>query len=628
MEEESKEKELIEEYAEEETIDNDDLPEESESRYYRPSNNRFGQRAYNNTLDKYGIQDKNYYKNKKEDLKSQEEEALNNKNTSTKINKNGEEVNKNFVDKIKDESNILNSKLNTINNDINDIASKAYQYSHPLETGKEQLKAKAKLGITEFIKKNPKVLIILGVFFLIIFVVILIVAYVEMNEQIEGLNGYPYYENACSKVMMGDNLISIEEYAAGVVAAEVGGMPEEVLKTFAIAARTYIVGSAPKVGSGSDCYYIGDNVKQAHTFSYNDNHLNAANETKGLIIVVDEKPRGNYDASCVYTYEQAAFENPNEDFEEGNYYIKYGSSYFSTSHFQEVEADKAGGIGSLRTYINKAETERACAGNHGRGMSQNGAMYLNVYEEYDWQNIIDYYFDNTETIMTIYKAAGGYKGQYPTDPNDELYSNYSILYNESLESVLARNGSSVEELNHQIQQVVTKNGVGTRGAVVGAAMTLIGRLAEMGVRLNYLWGGRYDTIGVYGGWGTYIGPHCTPYVNGPDCYSKLISSGFDCAGFATWAFINGFQNPGIDHVGTAVGVPLSQTGPICQPGDTLVTGIHVALIVDSYDDEGVYIVAESTQNGISSGQQGLKLSRVSHYAGGYSCFKQNYRYGD
>ena len=137
-----------------------------------------------------------------------------------------------------------------------------------------------------------------------------------------GLSGYDYYAGACDKVKVNNNLISIEEYVAGVLNVEVPGFTEpETLKTMSIAARSFTLSRYRKVGEDDDCYYeINDTTDSSQGYTSKEASeaiQNAVKATRGLIITVDGVPKGNYDASCVYTAEQARAVSKYQNFEDG-----------------------------------------------------------------------------------------------------------------------------------------------------------------------------------------------------------------------------------------------------------------------------------------------------------------------
>ena len=492
------------------------------------------------------------------------------------------------------------------------------------------------------------IIIILGSFlvFLMLFVVLFTGEDNIKNSGI-GINGYAYYDGSiCENVNVDGELMDIDEYVAGVIANEVNGFPEESLRAFAIAARTYIVATGTKVGSDrNNCYYKTINSTAAQTFSKaktTEQYINAANDTKGIIITVDGKPSNFYDASCVYTASQAQNADPDGNYNDSNYYIKYGSLTIGGTNFQTIPKSimSTNNIGSLNYYANQAETKGACSGNHGYGMSQNGSYYLEAIENYDWEKIIDYYYNNKEELLSIYESVGTieYSSEYPIDPNHKLYSNLKFLIDEPLSQYLSKKGTSVAAFNEYISSSVDNVGVKTRNATVTAAVNLIGYLATTGVKLNYQWGGKYATIGVNPNWGTEanMGWLCGPASYGSlydssVCYNNYKWNSFDCSGFVTWAIINGMKNSSItqSQIENSTRTTLNANEAVCKPGGILrKPGSHIVLVIGTDDANKRYIVAESTGSRISSNTGGVKLSYYSYDKSGYYCSNLNEIYGD
>ena len=469
----------------------------------------------------------------------------------------------------------------------------------------------------------------------------------------QGLNGYAYHDGACDKVRVkGGDLISMEEYVAGVVINEVGGFTQETLKAFAIGARTYVIQGASKSGDTDDCYYDVTNTSdsfQVYTADpVPDSVTQAVNETRGIIITVDNKPKMFYDASCIYTAAQARSKTPSETFDDNYVYIRYGEKTINGDNYQKIDKEKAKSIGTLNYYINKAENGTACSGNHGWGMSQNGSAYLEAYEGYNYEKIINYYYQNKEKLVSIYKGAtsgGSYSGDYPIDPNNELYSNNKFIINTSISDILSNNGSSVEEFNEHLKSEIEKAGVGTRDASVAAAVTLIGSLAEQGYKINYQWGGIHTELGINSQYGTPVGTgscdgsYAAQGYDPSVCRTNYKWYGFDCGGFVTWAIYNGMQgsnSPGgvtvsrsnIFSYSANNKISLNSNKAVCKIGGVLDSTGHIVLVVGHDDVNKQYIVAEATGSRLDEGRGGVKLSHYPYGAKGYWCGNLDEMYGD
>lgn len=219
-------------------------------------------------------------------------------------------------------------------------------------------------------------------------------------------------------------------------------------------------------------------------------------------------------------------------------------------------------------------------------------------------------------------------GDYPIVPfgEDELYTNLKWLKGESLESLLQRNGSSVEELNEKIQMAAEYYGVGTRKATVAAAMTLIGSVAEMGYRLPYFWGGKWSKIGINPNWGTAkLATSCNFHyfktqAEVDACIERNPYWAMDCSGFVNWSVIQGKQQV-ISQQETNNGKTIklnSSTADhaVCDIGDALSCPGHIVLVVGLDDENNRYIIAEEST--------GLEIDSVP-YSGakgeGYNCIK-------
>lgn len=510
-----------------------------------------------------------------------------------------------------------------------------------------------------FLPLPIKVLAVIVIFVPFLILMLFVTVFGDFGESgssdYGGLYGYDYYQGACANVKVNNNLISMEEYVAGVLNVEVPGFTEpEALKTMSIAARSFTLSRYRKVGEGDDCYYeINDTTDSSQGYTSKEASeaiQNAVKATKGLIITVDGVPKGNYDASCVYTAEQARAASKDQNFEDGYYYIRFGEWNIGEVHYQKIEKEKAKSIGTLGSYVSKAESGGACSGNHGGGISQNGLAYLETYENYDLNKMVDYYYNGKAKIVSIYKGfsgpGNGYSGDYPIEPNNELYTNNKFLINKSISDVLSKNGSSVEEFSEYLKKEIEKAGVGTRDGSVTAAITLIGSLAEQGYKLNYQWGGKYEHLGINADWGT-SGSTAACYdsykkqgYNPEKCVSNYKWNSFDCSGFVTWAIINGMQgrnSPG--------GVTISQTSifnskatslksneAVCKIGGVLQSSGHIVLVVGHDDVNKQYIVAESTGSRLETGRGGVVLSYYPYgntgLSRGYWCSNLDDIYGD
>lgn len=579
-----------------------------------------------------------------QDYQNEQEETNNQENFNEQESETPNYLNDNQDDEQYDEeSEEYDSQEEMIQNKENQIKN----------SGKAIKKTATTLAIKYLVPKKFKIIFV-AVLLVVVFPLLLTMMALATSGNISsgiGLSGYDYYAGACDKVKVKGNLISMDEYVAGVISMEVPGFTDETLKTFAIGARTFVIANARKVGDDNDCYYNVTNVSDSFQV-YTDKtaaeqYKNAANATRGLIITVDGKPKGNYDASCMYTAAQARAKTPDQEFDDNYYYIKYGGWTIGGDNYQKVEKDKALSVGTFKGYIGDANNGNPCSGNHGGGMSQNGAGYLEKYDGYNFEKIIDYYFQGKAKIMSIYKGAtsgGSYSGDYPIEPNNELYSNNKFLINTTISNVLSNNGSSLEKFNENLKSEIEKAGVGTREASVAAAVTLIGSLAEQGYKIYYQWGGIHPRLGLDSNYGTLIDNTkiCSTYkskTNPQKCINYYKWYGFDCGGFVEWAIYNGTQGskaPTGAKVSRAAifsysensKISLKSDKAVCKIGGVLDSANHITLIVGHDDANKRYIVAEAAGAELAEGTGGVQLSHYPYGAKGYWCSNLDEIYGD
>lgn len=429
-----------------------------------------------------------------------------------------------------------------------------------------------------------------------------------------GMGGLTYYDTACNEVTVidseheGENGYSVngtydlDTYIAGVVVAEVGGFHnDEIFKAFAVAARTYALRHFENSGT---CTIAGNTTKQsflspelAESKGHNmDVVLDAVKSTMG-IVVADKNGRligTEYDAFCM-------------DHTDANY-------YYLRQQNQALD----------RTWVEErvpsAYRSGVCAGGHGRGMSQYGALYLAMQQGKSYQEILKYYYGDI-TFNTILKssASTNYTIATSTGSNDQIHV--------ALQDYLASKGSNVASFNDQIMNAVKQAGPGTRDGVIAAATSLVGTLYEQyGGRLPYTYGGGHGmgifnsnrqnidrSTGTYYGadplWGSPIynarGGRFTAYINGSSV--PYYYYGPDCSAFIGWALKNGGFNgrPATDqgHWGTRHYMDGTYKG---QPGDLIWHTGHIMLIVGVDEDAQKYYIAHA-----AGGSEGVKINAVS-----------------
>lgn len=455
-------------------------------------------------------------------------------------------------------------------------------------------------------------LICLGIPFVLILFFILFLFGDTSN--LIGMGGLTYYDTACNEVTVidseheGENGYSVngtydlDTYIAGVVVAEVGGFHnDEIFKAFAVAARTYALRHFENSGT---CTIAGNTTKQsflspelAESKGHNmDVVLDAVKSTMG-IVVADKNGRligTEYDAFCM-------------DHTDANY-------YYLRQQNQALD----------RTWVEErvpsAYRSGVCAGGHGRGMSQYGALYLAMQQGKSYQEILKYYYGDI-TFNTILKssASTNYTIATSTGSNDQIHV--------ALQDYLASKGSNVASFNDQIMNAVKQAGPGTRDGVIAAATSLVGTLYEQyGGRLPYTYGGGHGmgifnsnrqnidrSTGTYYGadplWGSPIynarGGRFTAYINGSSV--PYYYYGPDCSAFIGWALKNGGFNgrPATDqgHWGTRHYMDGTYKG---QPGDLIWHTGHIMLIVGVDEDAQKYYIAHA-----AGGSEGVKINAVS-----------------
>ena len=540
------------------------------------------------------------------------------------------------------------------------------------------------LRMPKAIKINLLAIAIIAFFFvfLLIYVSILSGNNIDTGSS-SGLGGYPYFEGACDQVSINGEIKSIEDYVleltitqASDITSTNGEVPNETIKELAVTTRTFIVNHGKEIDSNDDkCTY---DVSDKSIFTIEGTDDEALKEkyepivkaTKGVIIVDGNDANEITDKkTCIYdgknkedqsnaknmslTYDDTQEDNKSKNntgvikivdnniFQNDYYYIEYHSKNNSDNNYQEISKEKINNIGGfLGQYLmNIFNTTNVCIIDKKNlyGISKPGSIYLEKIDNYDWKSIIKYYHDDSIELMSIYKGLS-YSGDYPINPDDELYQGLSFFIDDiSFSDFLAQKGTSIEEYNNHLQSSIESAGVGTREGVVTAAMTLIGSLAEMGVKFNYQWGGKYHNVGIRPDWGlkadlSWMENICSSYVklygNHDHCVNDYRWNSFDCSGFVNWAITNGMQKK-VENVMTGSGgETLNSEYAVCKPGGVLVGSGHIVLVVETDDASKRYIIAESTGSDIYAGYGGVKLSYYGYGSPGYECDNLNYLYGD
>lgn len=240
----------------------------------------------------------------------------------------------------------------------------------------------------------------------------------------------------------------------------------------------------------------------------------------------------------------------------------------------EVLLDESGNV--LKVGYKASETQRFIS------MPAEGYNYQEILKEV-------YGSDSISSAKCTYTGHFDY-GDYTLTSDDDT------VLNQSLESFLSSNGSSLEEFNKLIEKNVENSGYGTRAGVVAAAVTLIGELGDnYGVKVPYYWGGGHADGVVVGSLGYWGSTECRTSANGR-VYDRC---GLDCSGFVPWAIKNGGFNmsqnlaSNFQYINGARRVSLNSSSAVVQPGDLLESESHVVLVVAIDEENKQYICAEA-----------------------------------
>ena len=190
----------------------------------------------------------------------------------------------------------------------------------------------------------------------------------------------------------------LEEYIAGVITHEVGsGWPEEALKAQAIAARTYALNYT------NNCTKSIPNGTGAQTFepATDSNIINAANETAGMVLTYDNQIFsseygswwGNNAGTSCGSYQNCQngqcsielYKAPNRE----SWTFTMPQNYFAWGNVTDNIQMNDGGVQAL--------------GGHCRGMTQFGAKYLALGQNYSYDKILESFYSDGVQISTFGK---------------------------------------------------------------------------------------------------------------------------------------------------------------------------------------------------------------------------------
>lgn len=557
-----------------------------------------------------------------------EEEETNINETEDELEENEDNLENEEIDSSEniEDANNQQSKLQKAAQNVSKAASALEKSKKALETAKKT-KNLAKIGA--FIAGNPWILLVGGGVVLLFILLIVILGGGSSEEQYVyshiGLYGYEYIalDNVCEEIYVydtpsgNDGTYPLEEYVAGVVASEVGMMEDlTTYEVFAIAARTYALN---RLKNSDDCSIKGDATVQVFRPTTNELILEAVQNTKGLVLTRNDDIFSTmYDAFCW-------------DEKDDNYYYMCQGDYDTG---EPLEIPVAWANEYVAKWSGEAFLNNPRYQSHGSGMSQHGVYYLSASEGWDRDEILTYFYGSDSEIKSIYQTYT-FNGDFTVNPDDPMYQGLQFLTNTSFEELLTSSGSSIAEFNEYLKSVVEGAGVGTREAVVGSAVTLIGSLANSGLKLPYQWGGKYYYSGGNPNWGTessdteyWCNNYATVYGNTSTCTTNYRWTSFDCSGFVNWAITNGFGFNNFNELSNAGAyqvtsfnntVNLDANQAVCIPGDVLVNEGHIMLVVGLDEANKRYIVAESTGSRLNTGYGGVILDYESYGNTSYKC---------
>lgn len=386
----------------------------------------------------------------------------------------------------------------------------------------------------------------------------------------------PTVDSTCKSITVeGKGTMDLDEYVAGVVNAEIGGMSDETFEMYkagAVAARSYVLAHASKDSSGN-CTVTSGQSFQVYKENPDSNMKQAAEETSGMVMVKD----GNifstqYDAFC-YTSKDS-----------NNYEVCQGHGTTTSIPISWVEQHVPA---SYRAKPNDRSVS------HGNGMSQYGAYYLVTEKQYDYQKILDHFYgDEGATLASINNSSSNCSAG-----NLHALSSYT-LNGEGLKKLNKQlNDSEITSLNNFIEKEVTKATYGTGDAVAAAGQSLAYGLEQSGYYLGYYWGGGHgeNGTGVINTWGKNVGIAYTTGNNTP----TGPEYGVDCSGFVSWAIRNACSpNFGSVTAENFMGFGNEITLKEAKPGDVLANSGHVILVVKNNGDGSVTTVEASISKGV------------------------------
>ena len=388
-------------------------------------------------------------------------------------------------------------------------------------------------------------------------------------------------DEVCKSVTVNGQTLSVDDYVAGVISAEVGGFDSytngiEVMKANAIAARTYALNTASKDNSGNCNMGSAGESTQAFT-NASTGAKQASEETSGMILIDDNGSAAFTQYSSVLLTNAYDSFGDSVTFSENNgslsvpkswadtYILKYCPRYTGGKGVS-VYRDSYGGYG--------------CG--HGNGMSQVGALYLASEKGYTYEQILDYYYSDDGFDLASTKGASS---KCTSVNNNEFGSLTEYNLNHKGLSVLSEplTKDEINKLNSYVEGEMDKNDSSYNNKVAAAGQALVYWFEQNNKYLSYYWGGGHEIFtGASSSWGVNRGSD----EHGHTYY------GMDCSGFVSWSIRNAckadFTALAEDFLGMGKTISLADA----KPGDVVASVAHVMLVVKNNGDETVTVAEE------------------------------------
>lgn len=462
--------------------------------------------------------------------------------------------------------------------------------------------------IIDILKKNPTLVVILGIFILILLSLFLGEVATNNNSSKKGATKCVYNLNGVSStgnVSLTDLKVEIvnckatkdnytvlatvdfEKYVVGVALAEYGARFDEGLKAQIIAVRGFSLTRNKEMcpSNPDDCFY-GYNASTGKI------RLRACEADQVYWDYTQDIYRINTGAISLYTPEVSGVE--------ANSKLWHSAlTADQQARVEELAAEVKGKV-LLDNDGNVAQT------NYTSVKSTAFADKSAAGEDYE-QILSEVYNYNSYSSASCSSGTIDY-GDYVLD------SEGSTILHQPLDSFLASQGTSLEEFNNLIAYNVEKAGYGTRAGVVAAAVTLIAELGNnYNVKVPYFWSGGHGDGIAQGAKATWGGGTCYIYANS----QSYNYCGLDCSGFVAWAINNGgftissLTAGSFKNLDGAQRVSLTNSA-VLEPGDILESDHHVILVVGVDEVNSQYICAEASGN-----DSGVLFTRRSFTFSGY-----------